>query len=173
MRAPDLGIDWRPAGPAVWVGPLPTDQLAVPSEQRLRRDQEHRPALTRESARQGGQHRTVERTEPRASDLPSQDLELVAQDQDLEVLRPISPRSSPPPGGRRRNTQKTIQLSTAGAWYRCPGQEANRGSGTLQAGVPRLMASNGAEALDILPGQPEGCQYSDSSGGDLVFMDEP
>jgi hypothetical protein len=88
----DLGVDGWPPGSAVGVGPLPPNQFPVPAEQRLRRDQERRPPLARESARQGRQHRTVERTEPRPSYLPSQDLQLVAEDQDLEVLGPIPPR---------------------------------------------------------------------------------
>jgi hypothetical protein len=43
------------------------------------------------------------------------------------------------PGVRRRNTERTIPLGTAGGWYRCPGQDANRSSGTLHECTDRML----------------------------------
>jgi hypothetical protein len=88
----DLRIDGWSAGPAVRVGPLPLDQLAVPAEQSLRRDQERRPAFAGEGPGQSGKHGPVEGPEPRPTDLPSQDRQLVTKDQDLEVLGPVASR---------------------------------------------------------------------------------
>jgi len=88
----DLGIDGRPAGSPPGVGPLPADQLPVPPEQRLGRDQERRPALAREGPGQGREYRAVKGSEARAPDLPSQDLQLLAEDHDLDFLGPVAPR---------------------------------------------------------------------------------
>src|SRR6266568_639498 len=92
-QGPHLRIDWRPAGPAPRVGPLPSHEFAVPAHQGLRRDQERRPAVSRQGPGERGQQRAVEVPEPWSADLPTEDAELVTQDQDLEVLRSILART--------------------------------------------------------------------------------
>jgi hypothetical protein len=64
----------------------------VPPEQSLRRDQKGRPALARERSGQGREYRAVEGPEPRPPDLPAKDLQLVAEDHDLDVFGPIASR---------------------------------------------------------------------------------
>jgi hypothetical protein len=50
----DLEVDARPARSPPRVGPFPPNQLAVPPDQRLGRDQEGRPAFARDGSGQGG-----------------------------------------------------------------------------------------------------------------------
>jgi len=69
------------------VDPLPPDELAVPPEQRLGRDEERGPSLTTHEPSGRGEENPVDRSEPRAPRLPAQDLQLVPKDRDLDVLR--------------------------------------------------------------------------------------
>jgi hypothetical protein len=58
----------------------------VPAQQRLGRDQEARPAGAGQHAADRGEQRPVGGLEPGPRDLAAQDGELLAQDQDLEIL---------------------------------------------------------------------------------------
>src|SRR6266571_1738855 len=59
-QGPDLGADRGPAGPALPpVGPLPSDQLSVPPEQRLRPHEEQAPPLTGDGPAGRGKHRPI------------------------------------------------------------------------------------------------------------------
>ena len=83
----DLGIDRRPSrptGPA--VGPLAPHQLAVPSEQGRWSDHEGDPTVARDHPTRGREEDPVDDPEPRSAGLPLEDPELMAEDQDLEVL---------------------------------------------------------------------------------------
>ena len=88
----ELGIDRRPAratGPA--VGPLPLHELAVPAEQRRRGDEEGDPAVTRQDSTRRREEDPVDGPEPRSARRPLQHPELMAQDEDLEVLGAVVP----------------------------------------------------------------------------------
>ena len=74
------------------VRPVPGEQLPVPAEQGGRGDEERRPAGPGEQPGQGGQHHAVVRAQLWAVHLPPQDRDLMAQDQQLNVLRAIVPR---------------------------------------------------------------------------------
>ncbi len=83
----DLGIDRRPSrptGPA--VGPLPPDQLAVPAQERRRRHDERDPAFARDRSARHREEDPVHSPEPRRATPSLENPELVAQDEDLEVL---------------------------------------------------------------------------------------
>jgi len=57
----------------------------------------------------------------------------VTQDHDLDVLGPIASRKVTADSREAPEDVEAIQVSTAGGWYRCPGESANRSLGTLQA----------------------------------------
>ena len=81
-----LLVQWRPAGLAIRVGPGAGYQPPVPAQQRLGLDQEARPAGAGQHAADCGEQRPVGGFEPGPRDLAAQDGELVAQDQDLQIL---------------------------------------------------------------------------------------
>jgi len=80
----DLRVDpWpsRLSGPA--IGPLSPDQLPMPSQERLRRDDEGRPPVPMKAAAHRGEEHTVQGPELGAARLSSEDSELMAQDEDF------------------------------------------------------------------------------------------
>ena len=87
----DLLVDRRPARPRTWIRPPPGDQLPVPSQQRGRGDEERRPPRTRQQPRQRRQHHPISRLQIGAVHLTPQHRHLVAQHQQLDVLRPTVP----------------------------------------------------------------------------------
>jgi hypothetical protein len=68
---------------------VPGDQLAVPAQQRRRRDEEDRPARSGQQPRQGGQHDPVGGLELGASDLSTKHRDLMTQNEDFDVLAAI------------------------------------------------------------------------------------
>src|SRR6266496_54032 len=94
-EGPNLRLDWWSAGPAPRIGPLPPDELAVPTEEGLGRHDERRPALSGQGSGKCSEYRAVERAEPGSPDLPAEDLQLPAEDHDLDVRGPIAPRKLP------------------------------------------------------------------------------
>jgi hypothetical protein len=83
----DRGIERWPAcatGPA--VGPLPPHELAVPPEEGRRGDEVGDPAVTRDNPARRREQDTVARTQPRSARRSLQHLELVAEDEDFQVL---------------------------------------------------------------------------------------
>jgi hypothetical protein len=75
-----------PAGLAMRVGPRPGDQPPLPAQQRLGRDEEARPAGAGQHAADCGEQRPVGGLEPGRGTSAVQDGELLAQDQDLQIL---------------------------------------------------------------------------------------
>jgi hypothetical protein len=74
------------------VGPLPANKRAVPAEDCLRRDEERTPALARYEASEEGDERTIAPGEAGSWDLAAKHGELVAEHEDLGILRSaISP----------------------------------------------------------------------------------
>jgi hypothetical protein len=74
------------------VGPLPADQLAVPSKQRLRADQERRPSLAGEHPAQRRHEQPIALAEARTAHLALEHSELMSKDEDLDVVVPGRPR---------------------------------------------------------------------------------
>jgi hypothetical protein len=68
------------------VGPGAGDQTAMPAQQRVRPDEEARPARSRQHATDGGEQGPVCRLQPGTWELATQHGELVAQDEDLQIL---------------------------------------------------------------------------------------
>lgn len=78
---------WRTWATRGRLGPVPGDPLAVPAQQRLGRDD---PAVAESAGERRGdrcEQGAVVVAEGRPADLTAQDLNLVAQHDDLEVLR--------------------------------------------------------------------------------------
>src|SRR5262249_9475054 len=65
--------------------------LAVPAQHRLGRDQEGAPSLPRQVTACGGEKEAVAPPKPRPADLPMEQLQLMAQDHDLQVLGVLGP----------------------------------------------------------------------------------
>jgi hypothetical protein len=72
------------------VGPRAGDQPAVPTQQRLRLDEEAGPAGSGQDAADRGEQGPVGRFQPGTRDLATQDRKLVAQHHDLQVLDGIT-----------------------------------------------------------------------------------
>jgi hypothetical protein len=65
------------------------DETSMPAQDRLWSDEEHRPAVTTQHARERAQERALGGFEARTRDLALQDRELVAQHEDLDIFRTI------------------------------------------------------------------------------------
>lgn len=74
----------RPPGPPARVRPVPSKQVAVPSQEGLRPDKETSPASHRDTAAQAREDRPVRWPQSRTSDLAAQDPDLVAEHDDLD-----------------------------------------------------------------------------------------
>jgi hypothetical protein len=72
------------------VGPGAGDQTAMPAQQRVRPDEEARPARSRQHATDGGEQGPVGRLRPGTWELATQHGELVAHDEDLQILGSIA-----------------------------------------------------------------------------------
>ncbi len=80
------GSRGRPPGLASRVGPTPSDQAAVPAQEGLRPDEERRPSPTRQQTGGGGQEDPIGVGHLDSRNLTAQDSELVAEDDDLDLL---------------------------------------------------------------------------------------
>ena len=84
--------DGRRATRTVRVGPVLGDETSMPTQERLRPNKEHRPAVTAEGTRANALSKARSSgVNAWARDLALQDGELVAQHEDLDILRPIAP----------------------------------------------------------------------------------
>ena len=126
----DFSADRRPTA-AVRAGPPPADQPPVPAQQRVRGHQAAHPQRPWEQPGQGGEHRPVGPVQPRFRVLALQHRDLLAQHQQLGVLR------------RRRTCQ---QRHPPGQ----PDDTSGRASVPSQARDP---ASPAAITVDIFAGQ--------------------
>jgi hypothetical protein len=80
-------LEWRPARLPVQIGPAVSDQLAVPAKQGVRLDREARPNGPWQRAAPRRQQRAISAGQPWLGSLPAQNRQLVAQDENLELLR--------------------------------------------------------------------------------------
>jgi hypothetical protein len=78
---------------AMWVGPRAGDQAAMPAPQGVRGDEEARPAVAWEDAADCGEHGAVGGFQPGSWELASEDGELLAQDEDLQILGDVAAAS--------------------------------------------------------------------------------
>jgi hypothetical protein len=124
----DLGIDRRPArvtGPA--IDPLPAYELAVPSEQRRRGDEEGGPSITRDRPARRREQDPVDRPELRSARRSLQHPKLMAEHEDLEVLGavvPVTPAGADDAGDEE--TDEQVRRSHIGRSYRAD-PSTNRG----------------------------------------------
>ena len=90
-KAPDqlLALGALAGSPAWWSPsvqrPLPTDQLPVPAQQRLRADQKGPPGRPEEEPAEGAEEQAVGRLEAGPMDLAFEDAELVAECENLDL----------------------------------------------------------------------------------------
>jgi hypothetical protein len=82
----ELLVQRRPAGLAMRGGPRPGHEPPVPTQQRLGRDEEARPAGPGEHPADRGEQGPVAGPECGSCALPAEHGELVTQDEDLQVL---------------------------------------------------------------------------------------
>ena len=78
---------WRPLR---WVGPVSSDQLPVPTKQRLRSHDPHPQEFSRQHPGQRDQHKAVLRLQPRTGHLPAQHRHLRSQHKQFDVLRRLT-----------------------------------------------------------------------------------
>jgi hypothetical protein len=81
----DLAADGWATG-LVWVGPLPSNQATVPGQQRGLGNNPMQTPPMGEQAGQGGEDRTIRPGGTSSGDLTAQHRDLVAHDEDLDVL---------------------------------------------------------------------------------------
>jgi hypothetical protein len=95
-QRPKLGRhSWATA--AVRVAPAASDQILMPAQQRLGPDEQPVPAPTRQPPGESGQHGPVGPVHPRPGHLTPQHLDLVAQHEQLGILRGRTPRQQRKP----------------------------------------------------------------------------
>lgn len=83
---PDRRVHPGAAGSAARVGPAAGDEVAMPGKQGLRRDEEGRPAPSRQQAAGRRQKDPISRSQIGSMNLAAQDGELVPKDDDLQLL---------------------------------------------------------------------------------------
>src|SRR6266480_1821126 len=88
-------LERRPPGPSVRVAPAAGDQLPVPAKQRLRLEREGRPGNPGQRAAQHRQQRAIRSGRPRPWGLWAEDRQLVAEDENLQLLRATWPPQQP------------------------------------------------------------------------------
>jgi hypothetical protein len=71
------------------VGPAPGDQLPMPAQQRSWADEPNIPTLPAQQTRQHRQHYPILGLQPRPRDLAAQHRNLMTQNEQLDVLRPL------------------------------------------------------------------------------------
>jgi hypothetical protein len=123
-----------PAGVAVRVGPGACDQPPVPAQQRLRLHKEGRPSGPGQDAADRGKQGPGGGLELRTWGLAAQDGELVAKDEDLQVLGGVT-------ASKQRDEASGRRVSTAPGWPPQSGSRSaslpSRGSNELAAHRPR------------------------------------
>jgi hypothetical protein len=82
----DLLGDRRSTGSPSGTRPPPPYELAMPAQERVRADEERRPARSAERAAGGSQEDTVALLQPRLGDLAAKNREFVPQHHNLELL---------------------------------------------------------------------------------------
>ena len=103
----------RSPGPPVRIGPPARDQLPMPAKQRLRLEREDCPGGSGQRATQRRQQRSISPRQFRLRRRAAEDCQLMAQDEDLELLRAMRPPSSHTKANRFRTTRYTSDQSKA------------------------------------------------------------
>src|SRR6266545_3685083 len=91
----ERGLERRSPGPPVRVSPPAGDQLAVPAKQRIWLEREGRPTPSGERAAQRRQQRAIRSRRHRSRRLSAEDRQLMAEDEDLQLLRATGPPQQP------------------------------------------------------------------------------
>jgi len=102
----DLGIEPRAAGSLLAVGPLSFDELAVPTKERLRCDDEARPPVLRQDPRRCREEDPVPAPQFGPAGFALQDLHLVPKDEDLDLAVVRVARRSQAEDGAKRHIEE-------------------------------------------------------------------
>src|SRR5262249_8366796 len=86
QRPRRLDEGWSARPPAGSARPFPPDKLAVPAEHGLGRHEEGAPRLPRQVAARRGEEKPVAPAKSRPANVPTEHLQLVAKDHDLQIL---------------------------------------------------------------------------------------
>ena len=81
-----LSADRRSPGLPCRIGPASRDKLAMPAQERVRRDEERAPALARNAPARRGEERPIGPPKYRPRDLTPKDRKFAAKHDDLELL---------------------------------------------------------------------------------------
>ena len=95
----------RWSGAASRHGPAAADQVRMPAQHRLRRDEQPRPAAAGDEPAQRRLQRPVGPRRPRSGDLPAQHRQLVTKNEDLRVLGGAAAGEQAEPVHRRPDDQ--------------------------------------------------------------------
>src|SRR2546428_10441839 len=82
----ERALERRSPGPPVRVCPAAADQLPMPAKQRLRLEREARPRRLVERAAQRREQRAIRSCQLRPRALSAEDRQLMAEDEDLQLL---------------------------------------------------------------------------------------
>src|SRR6266516_2507634 len=94
----ERALEPRSPGPPVRIRPPACDQLPVPAKQRLRLEREDCPCGPGQRAAQRRQQRSISPRQLRPRGLSAEDHQLMAEDEDLELLRATRPPQQPHQG---------------------------------------------------------------------------
>jgi hypothetical protein len=103
----DLLRDRGPTRCPSGVRPAFPHKLAMPAKQRVRTNEERRPARSAKELARRSQEHTISLVQPRTSDLATKNRELVAQHHDLELLELT--RAQPQRHDRQHTLKEQVQ----------------------------------------------------------------
>jgi len=112
---------WPSRAASIRKGPFATDELAVPAQQRLRRDQQGTPTVPRQHPANRRQEDLVASSQLRPRDLPSKHRQLMAQNENLDLSRRRATHRTKYPTKQEVDDGK----QHGAAWYGTPAQRAN------------------------------------------------
>src|SRR5215211_2081329 len=103
----ERALESRSPGPPARVRPPARDQLPVPTKQRLRLERQGRPGRPRKRTAQRHQQRAIRSCQSRPRGLSAEDRQLMAEDEDLQLLRATRPPEHHTNANRFRTTRYT------------------------------------------------------------------
>ena len=97
-QLPNVIDEWRPpTGGIPAIGPFPADELAVPTQERLRTHQERKPPWARENPADRRHEQPVSTAKARPPHLTLEHRQLMAKDHDLDVVGQFAGRGGHEP----------------------------------------------------------------------------
>jgi hypothetical protein len=94
-QRPQRRLERRPAQFPSCIRPAARNQLTMPAQDGLGLDRQARPRRPRERTAQHRKQRPIRRRQSRPPGLPTEHSQLVPQQQEFQLLRPLPPRQQP------------------------------------------------------------------------------